>query len=188
MPLPAADPTTTLSWRIRNSGWLLLPLLTLGCFSGAGLIVIGIRARRMGWWLPGAGYILAGCGTMIILPRTDPASSAGGLAFLAMLGVQAAAVVHSFWVNDGWLRWRAEQARYQNSAPAEAVEGRSMAVNVNTASARQLAGLPGFDAARAERVVAARDARQGFPRVADFAEAAGLTHDELRQLRYWLTV
>ena len=77
------DPTATLSWRVRNSAWLLIPLLTLGCCSGA---------------------------------------------------------------------------------------------------------LPGFDPARAARVVAERDARQGFRSVAEFGEAAGLTPDELRRLQYWLTV
>ncbi len=173
------DPTATWSWRVRNSTWLLIPLLTLGFFSGAGLIVIGIRARRWTWWLPGAGYILAIC---------IPGVISGDAGFRVYLGVWCVAVAHCLTVNADWLRWRAAQERYQNSAPAEAVDRQSMAVNVNTAAPQRLAALPGFDAARAARVVAERDARRGFRSVAEFGEVAGLTPDELRRLQLWLIV
>ncbi|MET7419622.1 helix-hairpin-helix domain-containing protein [Dactylosporangium sp. NPDC005555] len=178
-----ADPTQTRSWRIRNSAWLLVPLLTLGCLSGAGLIVVGIRARRVDWWLPGVGYVVAGCSASFLSQGT----AVGGAFFGLYWALWVLACVHSLLVNPAWLRWRAEQFRLATTAPAEAT-GQSMAVNVNTASPQQLAALPGFDPARAARVLAERAARQGFGSVNEFAEAAGLTHDELRQLRYWLTV
>jgi hypothetical protein len=174
-----ADPTATWSWRVRNSAWLLIPLLTLGCFSGAGLVVIGIRARRRSWWLPGAGYLLTLCIASIV---------GSDVGIRIYLGLWCVAIAHCVTVNSDWLQWRAEQERYQNSAPAEPATGPSMALNVNTAGPQQFAALPGFDPARAARVVAERHARQGFGSVKEFADAAGLSHDELRRLQYWLAV
>jgi helix-hairpin-helix protein len=51
-------------------------------------------------------------------------------------------------------------------------------VDVNTASAEQLATLPGLDLARAQRVVALREARRGFASVNEFASAAELAPHE----------
>jgi hypothetical protein len=59
-------------------------------------------------------------------------------------------------------------------------------VDVNTATAEQLAALPGFDADRANRVVAARQARRGFASVAEFVAAAGLAPHEYAPLRHLL--
>jgi hypothetical protein len=179
MSSTVADPTKTRSWRVRNSAWLLIPLLTLGFFTGAGLIVIGIRARHWQWWLPGAGYLFTPC-----------VSGIGGVdtGLRVYFALWAIAIAHCVAVNSDWLRWRAEQERYQNSAPAEAVEGRSMALDVNTAEPQDLVTLPGFDAARVQRVLTARAARQRFGSVKEFAEAAGLTQDEVRRLQYWLMV
>ncbi|WP_229399557.1 ComEA family DNA-binding protein [Micromonospora okii] len=59
-------------------------------------------------------------------------------------------------------------------------------VDVNTAGAAHLAALPGFDAERAGRVVAARQARRGFASVAEFAAAAGLAPHEYAPLRHLL--
>ncbi|MER5703658.1 helix-hairpin-helix domain-containing protein [Micromonospora sp. NPDC002296] len=56
-------------------------------------------------------------------------------------------------------------------------------VDVNAAGAGQLAALPGFDADRAGRVVAAREARRGFGSVAEFAAAAELAPHEYARLR-----
>ncbi|MFF3865571.1 ComEA family DNA-binding protein [Micromonospora sp. NPDC001898] len=56
-------------------------------------------------------------------------------------------------------------------------------VDVNTARAEQLAALPGFDAARAGRVLAAREAHRGFGSVAEFAAAAELAPHEYARLR-----
>ncbi|GAA3192679.1 hypothetical protein GCM10010532_009400 [Dactylosporangium siamense] len=170
---------------MRNSAWLLIPLLTLGTFSGAGLIVIGIRARRWTWWLPGTGYVVALC---VIGAIGSQSGDGAGAVFRLYFAVWAVGIAHCVAINSDWLRWRAEQERYQNSAPAEAVIGRSMALYVNTAGPRDLATLPGFDAARVRRVLAERDARQRFGSVKEFAEAAGLSQDELRRLQYWLTV
>ncbi|MFI1192376.1 helix-hairpin-helix domain-containing protein [Micromonospora sp. NPDC020750] len=56
-------------------------------------------------------------------------------------------------------------------------------VDVNAAGAGQLAALPGFDAARAGRVLVAREARRGFGSVAEFAAAAELAPHEYARLR-----
>ncbi|MFS8478201.1 MAG: helix-hairpin-helix domain-containing protein, partial [Micromonosporaceae bacterium] len=56
-------------------------------------------------------------------------------------------------------------------------------VDVNTATAEQLAALPAFDLERARRVLAERQARGGFGSVAEFAAAAGLAPHEFARIR-----
>ncbi|MEU3452941.1 helix-hairpin-helix domain-containing protein [Micromonospora sp. NPDC006766] len=60
-------------------------------------------------------------------------------------------------------------------------------VDVNTATAAQLAALPGFDSARVHRVLAERDSRRGFGSVAEFVAAADLAPHEYARLRDMLT-
>ncbi len=56
-------------------------------------------------------------------------------------------------------------------------------VDVNTATAAQLAELPGFDSARVHRALAERESRRGFGSVAEFVAAADLAPHEYARLR-----
>ncbi|MFI0791426.1 ComEA family DNA-binding protein [Micromonospora rubida] len=69
------------------------------------------------------------------------------------------------------------------TTPPSTAPAASSPVEVNAAGAEQLAALPGFDAARAGRVLAAREARRGFGSVAEFAAAAELAPHEYARLR-----
>ncbi|WP_344407431.1 ComEA family DNA-binding protein, partial [Dactylosporangium fulvum] len=57
-------------------------------------------------------------------------------------------------------------------------------VDVNTATAAQLAGFGEFDLARAERIVAERTARGGFGSIEEFAVVAQLAPHQFARLRH----
>ncbi|MBW9092532.1 helix-hairpin-helix domain-containing protein [Microbacterium jejuense] len=62
------------------------------------------------------------------------------------------------------------------AAPAEPVD-------VNTATAKELEGLPGVTRARARKAVAERDEQGGFSSLEDFGETLGLQPHEIVRLR-----
>jgi hypothetical protein len=77
-------------------------------------------------------------------------------------------------------------AAYYGAGPAAApaVPAAPVApVDVNVAGLDQLAGLPGFDPARAHHVLTQRAACRGFGSVEQFAAAAGLAPHEFARLR-----
>ena len=75
------------------------------------------------------------------------------------------------------------QAATPAQPPAQAPAPAVARVDVNSAGPVELAGLPGLTVDRARRVVAARDARNGFGSIEEFAEAAGLAPHEHARLR-----
>ena len=74
------------------------------------------------------------------------------------------------------------------TAPALAVDKLSGVVNVNTASADQLALLPGIGAARAREIIAARQQRGGFKRVEDLLAIKGIGETSLAKLRPYVSL
>jgi competence protein ComEA len=74
------------------------------------------------------------------------------------------------------------------TAPASATEKLSGVVNVNTASAEQLAMLPGIGDARAREIVAARKARGGFKQVEDLLAVKGIGEASLAKLRPYVSL
>lgn len=77
-------------------------------------------------------------------------------------------------------------AAFYGPGPA-ASSGPSAAVDVNTATVEQLAGLPGFDLDRAQRIVVKRQARSGFGSLEEFAIVADLPPHQFAPLRHQLT-
>lgn len=69
--------------------------------------------------------------------------------------------------------------------PAFAEEKAALAgvVNINTASAEELALLPGIGASRAAAVIAEREARGGFESVDDLLDVKGIGEASLARLR-----
>ncbi|MEV4133997.1 helix-hairpin-helix domain-containing protein [Dactylosporangium sp. NPDC049742] len=104
-PNPAADP----SWRIRQSWWLLLPILGHSCAGGAGFFYIGLRARRPAWWLPGIAYSVLGWADFlfILVSSQEQPSAAAYWALGALLVLWFVCVVHACLINSAWLQWRA---------------------------------------------------------------------------------
>lgn len=61
------------------------------------------------------------------------------------------------------------------------------AINLNTASARELEGLPGVGEARAKAIVATREKRGGFKSVEELVEVKGIGKAALEKLRPLVT-
>lgn len=78
----------------------------------------------------------------------------------------------------------AQHQRGTAAAPAPSSEG---ALDVNAATAEQLAALPGFDTERASRALMERHARRGFGSVEEFAQAAGLAPHEFVRVQNMVT-
>ncbi|GGM44245.1 ComEA family DNA-binding protein [Dactylosporangium sucinum] len=236
--------------KLLYSLWVLGSVLGLGCLSGLGLLMIGLRARRPAWWGSGLGYLLATWTAFILFERTPREAAASGNLALLFFALWLASVVHSLVVNPGWLRWVAARqparplapppvfappppaglgfgaapsapgpaygsAPYApgpaygsapsapgpaygaapsspgpgfGAAPSSAAPASSAApvfgpVDLNAASAAQLAGFGEFDLARAEQIVAERTARGGFSSVEEFAIVAQLAPHQLARLR-----
>jgi competence ComEA-like helix-hairpin-helix protein len=62
------------------------------------------------------------------------------------------------------------------------------AVNVNTATAEELEGLPGIGESRARAILEARKARGGFKTVDELVDVKGIGPSALEKLRPFLTI
>ena len=78
---------------------------------------------------------------------------------------------------------RAQAVRPSAAAPAPEPENEADLVDVNTASQRALAKLPGMDRGLAKAAVAERTRRGGFTTLEDFASTAHLKPHEIVRLR-----
>ncbi|SDS73347.1 helix-hairpin-helix domain-containing protein [Actinoplanes derwentensis] len=105
---PARGPSRVW-WRIGNSAWLLLPILSFGCLSAAGFCYVGIRARRPMWWVSGIVYSVLANVFFFVGPEVPDDSVWSMLLALGVLFTWMISVVHALIINAEWLRWRAAQ-------------------------------------------------------------------------------
>jgi hypothetical protein len=171
-----------LGWKLLNSWWVLLTVLGLGCLGGAGFLYVGLRARRRAWWIAGIGYLVLSMAGLVGIDRSPYGSPALTTVAMAYYGLWFASIVHALIVNPEWLRWLAGRRPRPHLAPPP-----GFVVEVNSATVRQLVEVAGLDPARAERIVAQREARGGFQSVVEFAAAGGLAPHEFVRLRDRLT-
>ena len=104
-------------WRVRNSAWILVPLLSIGLLTWAAFLFVGIRAKNRMWLIFAAIWFVIMIGYYVgtDLVETMPASPLQGsideflnaIPLLQWLG----GVVHVAWTNGSWLRWKANQVR-----------------------------------------------------------------------------
>ena len=85
----------------------------------------------------------------------------------------------------GWLRALVLALPLVLATASAAVSG---VVNVNTASAEELAMLPGVGAARARAIVELRQQRGGFKRVEELLEVKGIGDASLAKLRPFIAL
>ncbi len=204
-PQLATHPARKLSWRILHSLWLTIPIFGLGCLGGVGLIYVGVQAGRKPWWIAGIGYVVVASAAFALVGESPEATPALDFYTGLYLAAWLACIVHACLINSQWLRWKATHVPWYermspapvghtspagpmaslipHTTPASVTSPSGGPLNVNTVSVEQLAGLPGFDTARAARTVAERGARGGFASVTDFASAAGLAPHEWVRVR-----
>jgi hypothetical protein len=218
----ASNPAS-LGWRLRNSWWVLLVVLGLGCLGGTGFLYIGVTARRPAWWATGVAYLVLPWAGLIAINRLDRESPLSSAIAVAYFVLWFASIANALFLNGAWLRWRAanrpwfEQPQQPAGAqlapppvfapppappapvtpavppasfapPAAAAPPAPAAMlDVNAATAAQLAAAARLDLPRAERIVADREARGGFQTVEEFAAAAALAPHEFARVRTVLT-
>ncbi|GAA3288632.1 helix-hairpin-helix domain-containing protein [Dactylosporangium vinaceum] len=183
---------TSLGWRLRNSWWVLLTILGVGCLGGSGFLYIGITARKPLWWTFGIAYLVLPWAGLVAINRLGEDSQLSTAIAVAYFVLWFASVVHALILNGSWLRWRAANRQWFEPQPQPATAlapppaPLPLALDVNTASAAALSAA-GLDAPRAARIVADREARGGFQTVEEFAMAAALQPHEFARLRAQLT-
>jgi hypothetical protein len=109
-----------LGWKFLQSWWVLISLFGFGCFSGAGLVLVGLRARKPAWWGFGLGYLLISTGTIVAYEQVETPedeSSGGGFAALWLV-LWFVCIVHSFVLNVYWLRWLEQRWAAQHGPAA----------------------------------------------------------------------
>jgi hypothetical protein len=183
---PGGYSATSTGWRVKHSLWLLLPVLGASCFSGLGLLIVGLRARKPAWWIPGALYLPAAWAGFLVVGALPQESLASDIAVLCFFLIWLAVIVHSIAVNPLYLRWRAANVPwFERSAPprTSVPPPAPKVIDVNTATALEFVVALNFDGVRAQALVEARRARGGFAGVEDFAAVAELVPYELEALR-----
>jgi hypothetical protein len=98
-------------WKLLQSWWVLISIVGFGCLSGAGFVLIGLRARKPGWWGSGIAYLLIETGLFVAADRVGegrPGEVDGNVA-LAWGFFWFASIVHSFVLNVYWLRWQEQR-------------------------------------------------------------------------------
>jgi hypothetical protein len=103
-------------WKLLQSWWVLISVVGFGCLSGAGFVLIGLRARKPGWWGAGVAYLAIETGLFVASDRVGDATPehlddnvvlAWGLLWIV-------SIVHSLVLNVYWVRW--QEQRYLSRA------------------------------------------------------------------------
>ncbi|MEU7875025.1 helix-hairpin-helix domain-containing protein [Dactylosporangium sp. NPDC049140] len=181
-----ASSPASLGWRLRNSWWVLLVVLGVGCLGGTGFLYIGITARRPAWWGLGIAYLVLPWAGLVAINRLGEDSQVSTAIAVAYFALWFASIVHALILNGSWLRWRAaNRPWFEESKPLAPPPVFAASLEINTATPAQLAEVARIDLPRAERIVADREARGGFRTVEDLATA--LAPHEFARLRAVLT-
>lgn len=107
-------------WRIRNSGWMLWGILSLGLLTFVGYLYIGIRARKWLWMTIGAVFLVHTIVIFSLVGATRPRSPEATAAGFLLLGGIVAGAVSPWFFNRSWLIWR---ARHNRNVPWYADQG-----------------------------------------------------------------
>jgi len=100
------SPPVSTSWRVQHSLWLLVPFIGC-CFGGLGLVYVGIRAGRPGWWASGTVYTVLTSVAFFGVAESDPDSNLSLALVFVLIASWVVTIAHSCLVNASWLRWRA---------------------------------------------------------------------------------
>lgn len=114
----------------------------------------------------------------------EAVEAAGGL----LQSADTAAINLAAWLNDGdkvWIPALSEEAGTDQSLPSRSV---GVALNINTASARELETLPGIGEVKAAQIVAYRDEHGLFLSFEDLLNVPGIGPELLEEIRSYITL
>jgi hypothetical protein len=195
----ASEPKRSRAWELEHSWWLFLILLSFGFMTWAAFAYIWLRTKVHGWGIAAFGYLALIVAAMLLLSHEQDTWEVS-VGTVALIACWAGGFVHGLaWRRraldllsldeDPRLRearrrlaqrsGAAELAREHPSLAREAGIGRDAdtfggLIDVNGASAEELAELPGFNLELARRVVEVRQKIDGFDNVDDFANVLDL--------------
>ncbi len=110
---------TSGGWRLINSWWVLLPLLSLGLLAWAGFLYVGVSARRRGWWIWAGVYAATMIAGVVVMPGDTTQGWKADLGTSLIVGTWVVATVHALVLNRAWLRHRASaRPWYTQAEPA----------------------------------------------------------------------
>lgn len=100
-------------WRLRNSAWVLVPILSLGLLTWAAFLFVGSRARKKSWLLFAAIWGVVLVAYFVGQSLNDVGENAPATAwssFLAWVLILnwVGGMVHVAVTNRSWLRWKAQ--------------------------------------------------------------------------------
>ncbi len=95
------DKLASRSWRMLNSWWILVPLLSLGMLAWLGFFVAGLQIRRAKYWLSAAIYTVLMIATFIVVD--DQNGLRGTLFTVCLLLCWLGATVQSIVMNRRYL-------------------------------------------------------------------------------------
>jgi len=191
----AGDPERSRAWRLEHSWWILTIVLTLGWLSWVGFAYVGARGRKAAWLLSSAGYFVLGTSGFVLLVMSGSDDWEGGVGTVLTLAAWIGGFAHALVIRGEVLerlsvdedpRLRSARSRRLKREIAEELARRTPElaleagvgqeadtfgglIDVNHASAHEIARLPGFNEELAGKVVDVRDRIDGFDSVNDFA-------------------
>ena len=201
--------------RAAGSLWIGWTFLPFGWLAWVAFLYVGARTRRRAWLASGAGYLAATVAALVLLELDDTGAVEAGDAAGTILSfvIWGVAIVHAFVIRKEYLRRREVTERADDAvldrriarelAASDPERARSLGIgrpdlpgvthggliDVNSAPAEMLAGLPGVDAELAREIAKVREWHGDFVSAEDLGLALDLparTVDRLRELAVFL--
>lgn len=118
------------NWRLKNSLWLLWPILSCGTFGFVGFLICATRVKSKQWWTYAAvacslNAIAWGCVIWWTDDKGEMTDGAGTVLVFEWLGLIGLGVL----ANRSYLRWKAQgvkSAWYMQGASADNIAGGSL--------------------------------------------------------------
>ena len=106
-------------WRVRNSAWILIPILSVGVLTWAAFLFVGIRAKNRKWlifagmWLAILIGYYVGSDFVDTLPVSPVQEGFDGFFATVPMLQWLVGIAHVAGTNRAWLRWKAGSVQAQ---------------------------------------------------------------------------
>jgi DNA uptake protein ComE-like DNA-binding protein len=124
-------PQTSVWWRVRNSVWILIPIVSVGMLTWAAFLFVGLRAKNRLWlifavmWLAILIGYFVGSDVVDTLPVSPVQAGVAGFFHAVPMLQWFVGIAHVAGTNRAWLRWKARsvaakawQSRGSGGAPS----------------------------------------------------------------------
>jgi len=205
----AGDPKRSRVWQVEHLWWLGLIAAGFGLLTWAGFAYVGLRSRERIWLAWAAGYLALAVVSLTVVDVSPEDSWQQLVGSFGWLGGWFGGFVHAYALRDRALELlsfdddprlksarsrmlrrqvAAELARRKPKLAMEAGVGQDAdtfggLIDVNHASAAEIAQLPGFTEKLSKKIVEVRESIDGFDSVEDFAHVLDLPQHLVDRIR-----